>query len=215
MAWSYTSLTGFETCPRRYYHTRVAKDIVEPASEAMTWGNTVHKALEERVRDGKPLPDALRHYEKYATKILALPGEIHCEQQVALTRELQPCDWFAPDVWVRGVFDVVVVQDRQVLICDYKTGRRKPDSDQLELFAALASSVYPDTQTFRTLFIWLKEKKVDGGNYRLDNILSIWEGYNRRVQRLEQALTTGEFYPKPGGLCRNWCPIKSCEFCGR
>ena len=215
MAWSFTSLTSFETCPRRYYHTRVAKDIVEPESEAMTWGNTVHEALEERVRDDKPLPSTLAHLEKYAAKICSLPGAVACEQQVALNTGLQPTDWFADDVWVRGVFDVAIDQGKSVVLIDYKTGKRKPNSDQLELFAALASRVYPKASTFRTLFVWLKEKKTDKAEYQYDDLRTVWAKFIRRVSRLDAALKMNDFPPKPSGLCRSWCPCASCEFCGR
>jgi hypothetical protein len=215
MTWSFTSLTSFETCPRRYYHTRVAKDIVEPESDAMIWGNVVHKALEERVRDGKPLPSTLTHLEKYAAKILSLPGTVACEQQVALTLALQPTDWFANNVWVRGVFDVAIDQGKQVVLIDYKTGKRKPNSDQLELFAALASRVYPKALRFRTLFIWLKEKKTDKAEYQCDDLRTVWAKFIRRVSRLDAAVTLNDFPPRPSGLCGKWCPIKSCEFCGR
>lgn len=214
MPWSYTSLTGFETCPRRYYHTRVAKDVVEPESEAMLWGNTVHKALENRVK-GEALPKHLSHYEKYAQRILALPGTVHTEQQIALTRDLTPTTWFAKDVWVRGVFDVVVDQGKRAVILDYKTGKRKPESTQLELFAALASCVYQSAQKINTMFIWLKDKKIDGANYALEDIPGIWARFTRRVERLEEAHATNVFPPKVSGLCRSWCPCKQCEFCGR
>ena len=29
-AWSYSSITLFDQCPKKYYHLRVAKDIKEP-----------------------------------------------------------------------------------------------------------------------------------------------------------------------------------------
>jgi hypothetical protein len=45
----------FQQCPKKYYHLRVAKDIVEPKSEQMLYGTVAHKAAEDYVRDGTPL----------------------------------------------------------------------------------------------------------------------------------------------------------------
>ena len=68
-AWSYSALTAFETCPRRFELTRVTRQVKEPQTEATIWGNEVHKALELFAKDGKPLPknlksmrDTLRRY---------------------------------------------------------------------------------------------------------------------------------------------------------
>ena len=44
--WSYSSLQAFETCPRRFYLTRIAKLASEAQTQATLWGNEVHKALE-------------------------------------------------------------------------------------------------------------------------------------------------------------------------
>ena len=44
--WSYSALTSYETCPKRYQLTRVTKQVTEPQTEATRWGNEVHKALE-------------------------------------------------------------------------------------------------------------------------------------------------------------------------
>ena len=63
--WSYSSLSTFKQCPRKYYHTKVAKDVVEPMSQAMLYGNRVHKAAEEYVRDGKPIEEAFLYIKEF------------------------------------------------------------------------------------------------------------------------------------------------------
>lgn len=34
VAWSYSALTSFETCPHRHYETKIAKTIKEPPTLA-------------------------------------------------------------------------------------------------------------------------------------------------------------------------------------
>ena len=64
-AWSYSSLRAFETCPWRYYLTRVSKEVIEPETEVLKWGNEVHKVFDEYVNrmnkqnfHGGNVPDA-------------------------------------------------------------------------------------------------------------------------------------------------------------
>ena len=54
--WSYSSISLFQQCPRKYHRLRIVKDIVEPPQEHLLYGTAVHKAAEEYIRDGKDLP---------------------------------------------------------------------------------------------------------------------------------------------------------------
>ena len=215
MAWSYSSLTAYETCPRRYYHTRVAKDIVEPETQALTWGNAVHKALELRAKENKPLPTGMEQWEPLVAKILAAGGEVFTEKQIALTKSFTPCDWFADDVWVRGVVDIGVVRGPLLVALDYKTGKPKRDSDQLQLFAALLMATYPDCDTVKTGFLWLKTSGIDQARFERGDLPSIWNKFLPRVKALEEAHRTESWPTRPSGLCRNWCPCKQCPHNGR
>ena len=74
-AWSYSSITLFDQCPKKYYHLRVVKDIKEPESEAMLYGTAVHEAAENYMRDGTPIPEKFAFMEPYLVKLKAIPGE--------------------------------------------------------------------------------------------------------------------------------------------
>lgn len=215
MAWSYSALTAFETCPRRFYHTRVAKDIVEAETQALTWGNAVHKALELRAKDGQPLPEGMTHWEPLVAKILAAGGEVFTEKQIALDKTFTPCDWFAPKVWVRGVVDVGVISGNLLIALDYKTGKPKHDSDQLKLFAALLLAVYPECDVVKTGFLWLKTNGIDQARFERSDLPDIWNTFLPRVTVLEKAYTNDIWPVRPSGLCRNWCPCNYCEHNGR
>ena len=49
---------------------------------------------------------------------------------------------------------------KNAIVMDYKTGKRKP-TEQLDLYAAYVFHHYPDVQEVTTVFVWLKEKKLD------------------------------------------------------
>lgn len=217
IAHSYTSLTSFETCPKRHYHLRVAKDVVEPPTDALKWGEIVHKSLENRLKDGTELPEKLAHCEPYAALIEQMPGEKLVEEAIALDKNFQRVDWWDKAAWLRAKLDVGVVANTKAAIFDWKTGKRKPDNDQLKLFAGVAFTVLPEVQEITTGFIWLPDKKIDKQVFTREQNTEIWQGFLARIARVERAHAENRWPPKPSGLCRNYCPVgrSRCEFCGR
>jgi len=214
--WSYSALTAFETCPRRFQLTRVTKQVKEPQNEASIWGNRVHKALEEYAKGKKAMPPEMAEYGRYVDKILSYDGKRVIEEKVALDKSLRPVKWFDKNVWVRGIIDIGVVGSEKAYLLDWKTGKRKPDNDQLMLFAALAFAKYPWINTVTTGFVWLKESKFDKDTFTREQLGEIWDEFLPRLSRLAVAYNEDKWIPKPSGLCRNWCPVgsKLCEFCG-
>ena len=214
--WSYSALTAYETCPRRYELTRVSRTVKEPQTEATIWGNQVHKALELYAKGEKPLPEDLKKYEKYVNKILSYEGKRVIEERIALDKNFRPTKWMAKDVWVRGIIDIGVVGSEKAYLLDWKTGKRKPDMDQLKLFAALAFAVYPWIEKVTTGFIWLKTKEFDKEMFTREQLPEIWDEFMPRLNRLAISFRDDKWTPKPSGLCKNWCPVgrNNCEFCG-
>lgn len=215
--WSYSGLTSFETCPKRYFHIKVAKDVMDSPGEAAIWGSTVHKHLEDRVRDGIPLPQSIAGYERLAVPIVAHVGQKLVEQQMAVDVNLTPVDWTSDMAWCRGIVDVGVLTGKRVVLLDWKTGKRKADSDQLKLFAGLAFAHYPQLEVAVTGFVWLKAGVVDKQRFERSQVPFIWQEFLPRVQRLERAYGEDKFPPKPSGLCSKWCPVPrhKCEFSGK
>jgi len=74
--WSYTTLTKFETCPWQYYKTKVTREVKEPPTEHTVWGNSVHAALEARVKRKTPLPEGMQRWEALAKKFDTAPAVV-------------------------------------------------------------------------------------------------------------------------------------------
>lgn len=216
-AWSYSSLSAFEQCPRRYNLTRIAKVIKEPQTEATLHGNAVHKALELSVRDALPLPEKYKDYSKLVDVVRHAPGVKHTEHKFALTRNLTPTEYWGKDVWVRGVLDLRILVERRLTIIDWKTGKPKPDADQLELFAGVGFALHPNVDTIRTAYAWLAHNKLDRQIFRRGDEKTIWLKFIPRVQAMDEAIDRKDYPPKPSGLCRQWCPVprSMCEFSGK
>lgn len=215
--WSFSSLGAFETCPKRYYLTRVTKLVKEPPTEATIWGNEVHTALENRLKDKTPLPTGMARYEKHCLSIERTPGEIFTERQYALTKKLSPTGWWDEDAWCRGIIDVGVINGDKAVLLDWKTGKVKPNSAQLQLFAAFVFHSNPEINVISTGFVWLKDDKITSERFVRDDLAAIWGEYIPRVKRMELAYKDDRWEPKPSGLCKNYCPVgkELCSFCGK
>lgn len=217
MTWSYSSLNAWEQCPRRYHLTRIAKVISEPQAEATLHGNEVHKALENAVGKALPLPEKYKQYIPIVELVRKAPGVKKAEHKFGLTSSFTPTDFWAKDVWCRGVLDLQVVTSDTVVVCDYKTGKPKVDADQLKLFAAAAFALHPRVNTVKTGYIWLAYGKLDTETFHRGDEAGIWQEFIPRVRAMDDAIARKEYVPKPSGLCRAHCPIprRMCEFSGK
>jgi hypothetical protein len=207
--WSYSALTTYELCPKKYFHLYVAKDIKDADSSFSADGKIIHDAMKKRVIDGKPFDLPLRHLEPMASKFAAIPGDKHGEMKLALTRHYEPCDYFDPKVFVRVVIDLAIIQSKTAIVIDWKTGKIKDDPTQMALTAAVLARWMPEVTLFKTMFVWLQAKDITPKNYTPAQFVPVWNGLLPRVAKIEEARKTTEFPAKQNGLC-GWCPVKTC-----
>lgn len=215
--WSYSSLQAFETCPRRFYLTRISKVVKESQTAATSHGNEVHKALEEAVAGKRALAEKYQQYQPLVDRVRAVKGKRLLEYKFALNSALREVDYWAPDVWVRGVLDVGVVRDDSAIIIDWKTGKRKLDGDQMRLFALAGFSLWPFVNKINTAYAWLPSNQLDREMFTRDEAQQIHQEFAIRVHRMENAQLSNEWPPRPSGLCREYCPVgrSLCEHCGK
>jgi hypothetical protein len=216
LPWSHSSLTSFETCAWKHYLTKVKKEVSDPPGEAAKWGTTVHKYLEDHVKTGEPLHEDVKYLSSMVEKITSSKGEKIAEQQLAITPGYAATDWWDKGAWARAIIDVTVINGSKAVTLDYKTGKRKVDSDQLKMSSALLFAHYPDLTKITTGFLWLKDGKMDTAVFHREQIGEIWASFLPRVRRLELAFENDKWPKKPSGLCRQYCPVgkNRCEFCG-
>ena len=215
--WSYSSLSAFETCPRRFKLTRLDKKVVEAQTAATIHGNEVHKALELATKGTQQLPEKYGQYQPIIDRVTARPGKRLVEFKFGLTKNLRPAEFFGKDVWVRGVIDFGLLTTKTAVALDWKTGKPKSDADQLKLFAGVMLRTYPYLEAVKTGYVWLAYNKVDTQTFKQADAPEIWGEFAVRVHRMELALKNDDFPPRPSGLCASWCPVgrKLCEFCGK
>lgn len=212
--WSYSSLTAFETCPRRYHITRVSKSVQEPQTEATIWGNRVHQALEDRVIKKTPLPEGMQQWERIAARFDTPKGTVFTETKMALNENLQPCKWNDTNCYVRGIIDLGVDAGERATLLDWKTGKVKHDIDQLKLFTGLYMQSKPYVEEVRTGFIWLAHNKLTREDFTRSDLPKIWEDFFKRANKMNAAYENNKWGPNPSGLCNGWCPVgaHNCEY---
>ena len=211
--WSYSSLSLFQQCPKKYYHLRVAKDIVEPKSEQMLYGTVAHKAAEDYVRDGTPLESQFAYMQPTLDALKNREGEKLCEYRLGLTEALEPCEFFAPDVWWRGIADLIIVNDDNYTahIVDYKTGNDKyPDRDQLVLMSLMVFKHFPHVKRVKSALLFVVKNTMVKHEMTIDEEEFNWWRYRERVARMAACHSNGVWNPNPTPLCP-WCPVTSCE----
>lgn len=216
-SYSYSKLKTYESCPKKYLHTMVLKDFVEPESEQMQWGKTVHKQMERAVITGKYPEDFV--YASDAQRVLDILArkpdtEVLVEQQLAINRQMQKVAWFAKDAYLRVIVDLAVLDGKVGIAIDWKTGKEVEDSPQLMLTALVMFVHFPKLQAVRTEFGWLQTHRRTGDTYYRDRIMQQVQAFQPRVTRMEQAHADGIYPPTPGGLCRKWCPVQVCPHHG-
>lgn len=228
-SWSFSKKKNFDTCPKRYYETDILKNFQED-SEQLTQGNAVHKALAGACllgagiassgsgRDaviGAPLPEVYSYMKKWVDVVTKSPGTLRVEEKYALTRDFQKTAYFAPNVWYRGICDVLKLNGNHATALDWKTGKVGHNSVQLMLMATCIFVHYPQIETVKTRFIWLAEDCTTRDVWERATIMKEWTSLIPEINAMEAATKTLTFPPKPGALCRKWCPVTSCPFHGK
>jgi len=215
IVWSYSSLKTFQQCPKKYYHTKVAKDIKEPDTQATLYGKQAHAVAEEHVRDGAPVPPAFDYMKGTLDVLNKIEGEKHCEVKLGLTKDLQACDFSAKNVWWHGIADLVVLNKDKGLAhsVDYKTSKsaRYADVKQLDLVAVGIFAKFPEIQRVKSGLVFVVSKEFVRAKHHREMIPKYMEKPAQDVARIEAALQNGVWNPVQGPLCK-FCAVKQCEY---
>ena len=214
VAWSYSALKTFQSCPKKYYHLKVVKDVKESLSEIMLYGVDAHKAAELYISEGKALPGKYEFMRRQLDTLKNLKGDKHCEYKFGLTKDMEPCGFFAKGVWLRGAIDLLVINEDSgtARMIDYKFGKSKnADLSQLQLMSLAVFKLFPNITKVKAGLLFCPEDKMMPTQYRADDASKMWMDWLPDVARLEGAFEHGVWNASPSGLCKGWCPVVSCQ----
>ena len=210
---SYSAIKQWENCPRQYHEVRILRKFKSQETDATRYGTEVHKSLEDYLMEDKPIPEQFSQFEGFANPIRHMAGTILCEQKLGIKRDFSPCDFFDPDVWFRGVPDVLVLNGNTARVLDWKTGKssRFADTAQLELMAGMVFAHYPEVQKVKGGLVFLVARDFIKADYTRDQFAEIMSKWAGKAATIEAAVESKVWNPKSGPLCR-FCPVNSCEY---
>jgi len=208
--WSYSGLKDFVNCPRQYNEVKVLKRYEKKATVEMRYGTQVHSALEDYVKEGKPLAKNYEHFGKQLDPLRDMEGVKYPEYRMALTINRQPCTFGAKDYWVRGIADLMVVDGDQGYIVDYKTGSNKyPDPKQLQLMALMGFEYFPEVTHFKAGLLFVAHNDFVTSEYQREKIDKYWDDFAPQLKRLQLSYENDVWQENPTPLC-GWCPVSDC-----
>ena len=205
MAWSYSKLKDYETCPHRLTLNR-NRAATTTSTEALA-GIGTHEAVESFIKNEAPLPSL--NYFMSEIEDLKASGALS-ELQLGIDRHWKPSDWTT--AWGRCVLDAFIATPTENRIVDFKNGNPHPiaHTDQAQIYSAIVAQHHPNVPI--TVEFWYLQT---GKTYRLRfdpnhlNALVI-PRLTARIDALENDRT---LRPNPIKYICQYCKYKdSCDF---
>ena len=109
--WSFSKIKAFDQCPKQFYHTHVLKEFPFQETEAIRYGSEFHKMAEDFMGKDTPVPGKFSFAEKALVSLKNKKGDKLCEIKMGVTENLEACDFYAKDVWFRGIADLVILDE--------------------------------------------------------------------------------------------------------
>jgi len=155
---------------------------------------------------------------RFLTKLcnkLKKAGTVKPELQVTFDVRMNQISWFDKKAWCRVIFDLLVIVNETAFILDWKTGKVKPFSDQLKLFAGAVMTKYPQVKRVLSAYIWLEHPTQAPiyKEYTRADQEAIWLDFGDRAELIQLANESGNWPAKKNMFCK-WCDAlpNMCEF---
>ncbi len=197
---SYSRWQVYDQCPARFKYAYLDR-LPEEKGPALERGSLIHSEAESYLkRELRELPSSLDKFTQDFKRLRKVRAQ--SEIQVAVSRDWTPTEWFGEDVWLRAVFDAVVLKKKLAWIIDFKTGKQRPvaHARQLELYGAMGFALYP-VEEIATELWYLDTGVVEVCDFKREDakrLQKLW------VERLAPMAEDETFAPSPSPLCR-WC----------
>lgn len=214
-AWSYSSIKTFDQCPRKYFHLKVLKDVKDYGNQATIYGQEVHKACEDYVKDDVEIPEKFAYVRGVVEAIKRMDGDKHTELKLGVKKVggvYEPCKFLSKDVWWRGIADVVVIRGDIGYSLDYKTSKnaRYADTKQLDLVAAGLFVHFPQLKKVKSGLLFVVSNEFIHKEHFVEQRDNYFDTFKDQLDRLDSAEVSGVWNAKTGPLCK-FCPVTRCE----
>ena len=177
--------------------------------------STVYKVMDDRGKGYYSLQDGpsvmqrfifdfrfLQHFCDTINKATQVLPEL----QVTFNARMNEVSWFDKKAWCRVIFDLLIIVGDFALIIDWKTGKVKPYSDQLKLFAGAVMTKYPQVKRVLSAYVWLEHptQAPVWAEYTRKDQEAIWMEFGDRAELIQLANESGNWPAKKNMFC-GWC----------
>lgn len=218
---SYSTISAFDTCPRKFAEEKIWKNIKYKQNAAAQWGSEGHKAFEDAIKARTSLENRFSFAQPVLDSIYATAGEVKlsAEYELGLDAEGKPCRFW--DGKLRGKLDLhwKPRADRAV-ITDWKFAKHDPSKYKLEtdVFSYLTMKNDEEVEAIKTVLVWLKAEspgKPTVKMYNRSDLTRIEDDLHAKMYRIEKCVADDYFPEKPTGLCKNYCDVVECHHNGK
>lgn len=214
LQFTYSKLKRFLTCPRQYEQTLVSKTFKDLPNKTGTYGKEVHKALENYVQKDTELPENYKKFQPLIDNIKQLGIEKHTELELAFNQDFEACKYRDDlNYMCRGIVDLLLIDGETGWMFDYKLGKsRYADLKQLYLLSLLVFTNFPQINKIKSGLLFLSENRfIPNKDILREQIPQVWDSFIPDLLRLAYSYMRADWPAIPSGLCRGWCPVKTCE----
>jgi hypothetical protein len=213
--WSYSSLKTFQQCPKKYYHLKIAKDIKQSDTTATIYGKEVHKAAEDFIKDGTPIPEKYSYMRPILESLNNIEGNKYCEMELGIRKldkgKYVSCSFTDPNYWWRGIADLVIINGDEAHLVDYKTSKnaKYADTKQLDALASGLFLKFPDLKVIKSALLFVVSNEIVKKKQEYLFRSAYLAKFEPDLERLEMAIKTNVWNPSTSPLC-GFCPVKTC-----
>ena len=210
--YSHSKLAKYETCPRMYHETVMLKRFRETQGPEAIQGNRVHAEIENYLQgeDTSLRPSIKQQIMVRLVNLMDKSTEMHVEKELAVDRDFNPAPW--GDCWIRGKIDCLIINGTHAEILDWKTGKVRPGTKQLDFYAFLTFINYPNLESMDATLVWLKTNSKGMKRYTRESTLSLASKILNRTNALER---DNKWLPRQSGLCKRHCVVTTCPYNGQ
>jgi CRISPR/Cas system-associated exonuclease Cas4 (RecB family) len=175
IALSYSRLSTFELCPRKFRAQYIDKDYPDDSDNFFfKKGQRKHKQLEHYVLSkGNPLSGGTMRFDDdveamfpMIDNICSAMPDFQAEQQLAVDHDFNPCDWFGKNVMYRAIVDFRAIAEAasSMTVIDWKSGKvREYDAKptgQLHLTSAIMFSHHEAINHILAAYAFIEHRQM-------------------------------------------------------
>ena len=213
--WSYSRLSVFEQCPKRYYYASIEK-IPTPQHPAALRGTNIHNDAELYIKGEGELTKPLEQFKEGFEQLREgyIDGDVSVEEDWAFDIQWQPAGWKEENTWCRYKIDAYVKKPDRTVVIDFKTGRymgnEETHEQQCALYAVATYHRDPSIENLQAELWYLDHGKISRHSYTVEEIKERQKVFHNRALKLTEATD----YPAKASVqnCK-WCHFGKIGVC--